>query len=207
MKHAGVGQLFFFSEIPGTFWVKIFHPFILLWSIEVLNLLSALILSGCRPSTMQLFRHLLWPLSHTSLLLASIYSLETLIWWAPLFMKWISIHIEVFFTMAPLKLLNLVVSSAWSQFFLLPLELPFLSSLVYGCKVKYRIFLRKQREPQRLKLELQLEMPRWMNGLRELHILSHNLPNLRRKSRWAKYVQLQHYSKVQNLVAHARCIG
>uniref|UniRef100_A0A2P2LMQ0 Translocon-associated protein alpha subunit n=1 Tax=Rhizophora mucronata TaxID=61149 RepID=A0A2P2LMQ0_RHIMU len=44
--------------------------------------------------------------------------------------------------MVPLKSWNLVVSSAWSQFFLLPLELLSLSYLVYGRMVKYRTFPR-----------------------------------------------------------------
>lgn len=66
----------------------------------------------------------------------SLFSLELLILWAPLFMRQTNILTKAPSTMVPLKLLNLVGSSALSPFFLLPLESRFLSFLVYGFMVK-----------------------------------------------------------------------
>ncbi|KAF2301978.1 hypothetical protein GH714_031118 [Hevea brasiliensis] len=96
-----------------------------------------------------------------------------------------------------IEVLSLVASSVLSQFFLLPLELPFLDSLVYGFMVKYRTFLRKRRGLQRWKLELGLGMPQWMNGYRELHTLSHYPANLRRRSN-----MLVAYSAAQGKALH-----
>lgn len=66
----------------------------------------------------------------------SLFSLELLILWAPLFMRQTNILTKAPSTMVPLKLLNLAGSSALSPFFLLPLESRFLSFLVYGFMVK-----------------------------------------------------------------------
>ncbi|XP_057997363.1 uncharacterized protein LOC110633976 [Hevea brasiliensis] len=131
---------------------------------------------------MQLFLPQHRQLSLTFLLSASTCSLEALTSWAPFTMRLISIHTRAPSTMVPSKLSSLVASSALSQFFWLRLELHFLGSLVFGFMVKYRTFLRKQRGLQRWKLEL--GMPQWVNGFRELHTHSHYPANQRKRSRY-----------------------
>lgn len=91
-----------------------------------------------RFSTMALCHHQLRLVSHIYFLSASSCSLDRLILWAPLSMRWTNTHTKTPSIMEQLKLLSLEFYAAWNLFFFLLLELHFLSYLGYGLMVEYR---------------------------------------------------------------------